>query len=83
VSPVLPTASHPAASPLGLAGLAALLSAAPPLPAYALGGVGTAELPGVVAAGCIGVAGIGRIWRGQGPFDDASMAALLAKPTGS
>jgi len=83
VSPVLPTASHPAASPLGLAGLAALLSAAPPLPAYALGGVGTAELPGVVAAGCIGVAGIERIWSGQGPFDDASMAALLAKPTGS
>jgi 8-oxo-dGTP diphosphatase len=83
VSPVLPTASHPAASPLGVAGLAALLAAAPPLPAYALGGVGAADLPDVVAAGCIGVAGIERIWAEQAPVDDASMAALLARPTGS
>jgi hypothetical protein len=37
----------------------------------------------VVAAGCIGVAGIERIWAEQAPVDDASMAALLARPTGS
>ncbi len=82
VSPVLPTGSHPAARPLGFAGLAALLDLAP-LPAYALGGVGAPDLPGAVAAGCVGVAGIERIWAGQGPFDDASMAALLATPTES
>lgn len=82
VSPVLPTASHPAAPPLGFAGVAALLESAA-LPAYALGGVGVADLPDAVAAGCVGVAGIERIWAGRGPFDDASLAALLATPTGS
>ena len=82
VSPVLPTASHPGATPLGFAGVSALLESAA-LPAYALGGVGVADLPCAVAAGCVGVAGIERIWAGQGPFDDASMAARLATPTGS
>lgn len=82
VSPVLPTASHPGATPLGFAGVSALLESAA-LPAYALGGVGVADLPGAVAAGCVGVAGIERIWAGPGPFDDASMAAMLATPTGS
>jgi len=82
VSPVLATASHPAARPLGFEGLAALLDSAA-LPAYALGGVGRAELPGAVAAGCVGIAGIERIWSGEATFDEDSLAALLALPTDS
>jgi 8-oxo-dGTP diphosphatase len=82
VSPVLPTATHPDATPLGFARLAEL-AATVSLPIYALGGLGPRELPAAIAAGCVGIAGIGLIWGGAGPFDDATLAAGLTAGRGS
>lgn len=82
VSPVLTTSTHPDATPLGFTRLAEL-AATEPLPLYALGGLGCEELPAVIAAGCVGVAGIARIWGGRGPFDDDTLARELAAASGS
>lgn len=57
VSPVAPTPSHAGAPVLGWTGFARL-AARSPLPAFALGGVGPAELDRVRAHGGFGVAGI-------------------------
>ena len=55
VSPVLPTASHPADQPLGWDGLRALVAASP-LPIYAQGGLGPADIGAARDAGALGVA---------------------------
>ena len=58
MSPVLPTASHPGAPSLGIHRLATVcrgLNA----PVMALGGIGPASARRVLAAGAIGIAGIG------------------------
>jgi len=61
VSPVLATASHPGAAPLGWDGLHRLLDDAP-LPVYALGGLAPGDLARARAAGAHGVAGISAFW---------------------
>ncbi len=57
---VFPTASHPGAPPLGLAGLARIVAAAP-RPVLAVGGIDTGCVAEVVRAGAAGVAVIGAI----------------------
>ena len=61
LSPVLPTRSHPDASPLGWQRFAELVEPAG-LPVYALGGMQTALLPRAWQAGAQGVAGIRGLW---------------------
>lgn len=61
VSPVLPTASHGGVSPLGWAGLEQLIADVP-MPVYALGGVGPADLAQARRHGAHGVAGIRAMW---------------------
>ncbi len=61
LGPVLATASHPQATPLGWVQFAELVGAAP-LPVYALGGVGPADLTTAKRAGAQGVAGISAFW---------------------
>lgn len=57
LSPVLHTATHPQAGPLGWAAFA-LLAAGAGLPVYALGGLSLADEPLALAHGAIGIAGI-------------------------
>lgn len=57
LSPVLPTASHPGAAPLGWPAFARLAEQAG-LPVYALGGMTPVLLPEALAQGAIGIAGI-------------------------
>lgn len=61
VSPVLPTATHPDATPLGWERFHALCECSR-VPAYALGGVGPAELTQAWQCGGQGVAGIRALW---------------------
>lgn len=61
VSPVAPTASHPGAATLGWSGFAALADQAP-MPVYALGGMGEADLPLARAHGGQGIAAISALW---------------------
>lgn len=61
LSPVLPTASHPGAAPLGWEGLQALAAAAP-FPVYALGGMTADHLDMAWAAGARGIAAIRGLW---------------------
>lgn len=58
VSPILSTASHPGAEPIGWTGLAGLVRRSP-LPCYALGGLHPAHLATAREHGAIGIAGIG------------------------
>lgn len=76
VSPVLRTASHPDAEPLGWPALAALI-APTGLPVYALGGLAPAMLAEALRAGCVGIAGIAGFWSGAGALDDARLTADL------
>lgn len=55
VSPVLPTASHPADQALGWDGLRALVAASP-APVYAQGGLGPGDIGAARSAGALGVA---------------------------
>jgi 8-oxo-dGTP diphosphatase len=64
LGPVLPTGSHPDATPLGWDRFAALCADAP-LPVYALGGMTRADLPRARAAGAQGIAGISTFARGD------------------
>lgn len=57
VSPVAPTPSHPGAPTIGWTGFGAF-AARSPLPVYALGGIGPADLARVRVYGGFGVAGI-------------------------
>lgn len=61
LSPVNPTASHPAAAALGWARFAELIHDVP-LPVYALGGLGPADLPRALAARAQGIAAIRAFW---------------------
>ena len=60
VAPVFATESHPAARPLGVHRLAGL-SAAAPVPVYALGGITAANAARLGPTGAAGIAGIGGI----------------------
>lgn len=64
LSPILNTASHPDAEPLGWDKAAEMLAQAP-LPVYALGGVGDAALALAQQHGFQGVAGISAWWPGR------------------
>lgn len=61
ISPVLPTASHTDAVPLGWEGLQGLLEHAA-RPAFALGGVDASHLPQAWRAGAQGIAAIRGLW---------------------
>lgn len=61
VSPILPTATHPKAQPLGWQCAAELLTGFG-LPAYLLGGLGPGDLAQAWRAGAQGVAGIRAFW---------------------
>ncbi|WP_027853266.1 Nudix family hydrolase [Marinobacterium litorale] len=61
LSPVLATASHPDANPLGWEKFNALVERCP-LPVYALGGVGEAQLEQAWRTGAQGIAGISHWW---------------------
>ena len=62
LGPVLETATHPDAEPLGWAGFAALADTAA-LPVYALGGMGMDHLTESFQHGAQGIAAIGGLWR--------------------
>lgn len=61
LSPVLPTASHPATDPLGWDSFSALVELAN-IPVYALGGVGEEHIKTAQSCGAQGVAGISAWW---------------------
>lgn len=61
VSPVLPTASHPAALPLDWEGLARFTALAR-VPVYALGGMGPDDLERCYGCGAQGIAAIRGLW---------------------
>lgn len=61
LSPVAPTRSHPAATPLGWTEFARL-RAESSLPIYALGGLGRSDLPAARAHGAQGIAAISALW---------------------
>lgn len=61
LSPVLPTRSHPGVAVLGWERFADLLQFCP-VPVFALGGVGDADLPRIKALGGFGVAAISAWW---------------------
>ena len=61
ISPVLPTRSHPAVSPLGWSAFANLVELAN-VPVYALGGVGDGDVLAAQKNGAQGVAGISAWW---------------------
>lgn len=61
VGAVKPTASHPGRTSLGWPAFAAMISGSP-LPVYALGGLGPADLESARAAGAHGVAAIRAAW---------------------
>ena len=62
LSPVLPTASHPDASPLGWEQAHAMLSNCR-LPVYLLGGLATEDLASAHNAGAQGIAAIRGLWK--------------------
>ncbi|MBK8161905.1 MAG: Nudix family hydrolase [Gammaproteobacteria bacterium] len=66
VAPVRATRSHPDATPLGWGGLRDLLEPAV-VPAYALGGLGPADLRTAWEAGAQGVAAISALWDAPDP----------------
>ncbi len=74
LSPVQTTRTHPQARPLGWAATTALVASAT-LPVYALGGLGTADLPQAVRAGCQGVAGIRGLWEGEEALGERQVLA--------
>ncbi|NEX46979.1 thiamine phosphate synthase [Pseudotabrizicola algicola] len=75
--PVRATASKPDhAPPIGLDGLARIVSAAR-YPAYAIGGVKSADAAAVRAAGCIGMAVVSAVVRAADP--EAATRALCAE----
>ena len=61
LSPVLPTATHPDAQPLGWERARELIDTVN-MPVYLLGGMSTGELPEAFEAGAQGIAGIRGLW---------------------
>lgn len=76
ISPVLATRSHPKAKPLGWAALARLAERAA-RPVYALGGLGVPELASALTAGCIGIAGIEKLWDSEVVLTKARLVESL------
>jgi 8-oxo-dGTP diphosphatase len=66
LSPVKRTASHPRGVPLGWEGFA-LLARAAVMPVFALGGLGSQDLPEAFRRGAQGVAGIRGLWPADAP----------------
>jgi 8-oxo-dGTP diphosphatase len=67
LSPVLPTLSHPGAATLGWDGFAGLIRDYP-LPVYALGGMGAAQLDMARGMGAHGIAVLRTAWSGALDF---------------
>jgi len=63
--PVFPTATHPDAAPIGLAGLGAIVAVG--LPVIAIGGVTVERIEAVRAAGAWGAAAIRALWDAGDP----------------
>ena len=63
LGPVQPTASHPGGTPLGWQGFAALAEQTP-VPVFALGGLGRADLECAIRHGAHGVAAVRSAWGG-------------------
>jgi len=61
IGPVLATATHPGAAPMGWDGFAGLREDTP-LPLYATGGLGRDALPAARAQGAQGIAAIRGLW---------------------
>ena len=61
LSPVLPTASHPGAAPLGWRRFAELCREAP-VPVYALGGMALTQLETAIEHGAQGIAMLSKAW---------------------
>jgi 8-oxo-dGTP diphosphatase len=61
LSPVKPTGTHPDARPLGWARFQELIEPIP-LPVYALGGLGPADLTTAIHHGAQGIAAISGLW---------------------
>ncbi len=61
ISPVQPTGTHPDAVPIGWDGFTELVRLAN-MPAFALGGLNTADIPAAKAAGAQGVAAVSAFW---------------------
>lgn len=72
LGPVLKTATHPEASPLGWRKFAELVERAS-LPVYALGGVGAQDCMRAWQHGAQGVAAIRAFWDTQGELDEATL----------
>lgn len=64
LSPVLPTASHPEATPLGWSRFEGMVADLP-LPVFALGGMHTEHMEQAWAAGAQGIAAIRGLWPGM------------------
>lgn len=62
VGPVFATASHPGRTPIGLAGLEQIVSAAGELPVIAIGGIAAERVREVRGSGAYGVAAIRALW---------------------
>ncbi len=67
LSPVLATAAHPGAKPLGWEGFAAAVKDTP-IPVYALGGMRPEHLETAMRHGAHGIALLSGIWQ-RGPQD--------------
>lgn len=81
--PVRATATKPEpAEPLGLDGLARIVSLSP-LPAVVIGGIGAADIPAIKAAGCRGLAVISAISAHSDPMAaiTGSMHRVVKPPT--
>jgi len=61
LSPVLPTASHPDASPLGWSAFSQIIDQVV-MPVYALGGMKPAHCDTAIAHGAQGIAAISALW---------------------
>ena len=71
VGPVFATASHPDRTPLGLAGLRKIVSAAGELPVIAIGGITADRVREVRDSGAYGVAAIRALWDDVEPAEAA------------
>lgn len=77
LGPVLETASHPEAAPLGWARTAEWTAAAA-FPVFALGGQRVATLRDAITHGCHGIAAISGLWGCAETLPDARLRGLIA-----
>ena len=71
VGPVFATASHPGRTPIGVAGLRQIVSAADELPVIAIGGITADRVREVRHSGAYGVAAIRALWDDAEPAEAA------------